>query len=105
MAKSGVEYLAQHPGWKTKKVQHGVYIRYGLTEIKLSANDLELIADALDIVNPDTDKQRQRAHTLSMSFTALSEYAASLKDAKPKRRLPERFGPGYPKSKSNPNGY
>jgi hypothetical protein len=60
------------------KTQHGVYLVYGKTKIKLSANDLELIADALDIVSPDTDEQRQNAFKLHMSFLALSEYAESV---------------------------
>jgi hypothetical protein len=58
--------------------KHGVYIRYGVTEIKLTANDLQLIADALDVVNPDTDEQRQNAFNLCASFTALAEYAESV---------------------------
>lgn len=85
------------------RTKHGVFIRYGVTEIKLSANDLQLISDALDIVNPDTEKQSANARKLAVSFLVLSEYAESVE---PKRlKLPERFGPGYPKSESNPGGY
>src|SRR6266567_2995564 len=59
--------------------KHGVYLTYGVTSVKLTASDLELIADALDVVRPDTDKARQRAHTLFCSFLALSEYAATVR--------------------------
>jgi hypothetical protein len=59
--------------------KQGVYVKYGETEIKLSANDLQLIADALDIINPDDTRQENRARKLSLSFTALSEYADSLR--------------------------
>ena len=64
-----------------KPVKHGVYLTYGVTSAKLTASDLELIADALDVVRPDTDKARQRAHTLFCSFLALSEYAATVRGA------------------------
>lgn len=60
-------------------VKHGVYIAYGVTSVKMSASDLQLIADALDVVSPDTDKARQRAHVLQCSFLALSEYAETVK--------------------------
>ena len=66
----------------SNKTKHGVFIKYGVTEIQLTANDLRLIGDALDIINPDTEKQRTRAYNLALSFWALSEYAESVKRAK-----------------------
>jgi hypothetical protein len=64
-----------------EKTEHGVFIKYGATKFKLSANELQLIADALEIINPDTEKQIQIARRLSASFLALSEYAQSVKSA------------------------
>jgi hypothetical protein len=61
------------------KTQHGVYLVYGKTKIKLKPNDLQLIADALEIVNPDTEKQTRNARNWSAAFLALSEYAESVK--------------------------
>ena len=61
------------------KIKHEVCIKYGLTEIKLTADDLQLIADALEIINPDTTRQENKARRLAASFSALSEYAASVK--------------------------
>jgi len=78
MPKNGVEYLAQHPGWKTEKVKHGVFLVYGKQKIKLKAKDLEMITNALEIINPDTEKARLRAFRLFNSFAALTEYAESV---------------------------
>ena len=61
------------------KVKHGVTIQYGVTKYKLSAKDLQLIADALEIINPDSRRVEKRARQLSLAFSALSEYAASVK--------------------------
>lgn len=60
------------------KTEYGVYIKYGATKFKLTANELWLMADALEIINPDTEKQTAVARRLSASFSALSEYAESL---------------------------
>jgi hypothetical protein len=60
-------------------IEHGVFVVYGVTKIKMSAKDLQLIADALEIVNPDTEKVERRARKLAASFLALSEYAATVK--------------------------
>jgi hypothetical protein len=67
-------------------IKHGVFIKYGVTEFELSAAELQLIADALEVVNPDTDKMKRKAQQLSASFLALSEYAASVKSAKDSRK-------------------
>ena len=56
-------------------VKHGVFIRYGVTEIELSKNELQLMADALDSINPDNDKQEKVARKLAASFLALGDYA------------------------------
>jgi len=64
---------------KEATIKHGVVVKYGVTEWKLSASDLQLIADALEIVNPDTEKAIRRARALSTGFLALSEYASSVK--------------------------
>lgn len=63
------------------KTEHGVYIHYGVMKFKLTANELQLIADALEIINPDTEKQTLVARRLSSAFLALSEYAESVKRA------------------------
>lgn len=55
-----------------------VVIKYGRIEISLSSSDLQLIADALDILSPDSDEASDRAHTLCASFTALAEYQKSI---------------------------
>lgn len=60
------------------KVKHGVAIKYGITEYKLSAKDLQLISDALEIINPDSKRVEKRARRLSAAFLALSEYALTL---------------------------
>jgi hypothetical protein len=79
MPKSGVEHLANHPGWKTpKKVKHGVLVSYGLTRFKLSAMQLQLIADALEIINPDSPRAIDVARNMSRAFAALAEYAKSV---------------------------
>jgi hypothetical protein len=57
------------------KTKHGVHITYGKTSFRLSANELELMADALEIVNPDNAEQIEQADKLARSFRALSEYA------------------------------
>jgi hypothetical protein len=57
------------------KTKHGVFVKYGQTSFRLSANDLELIADALEIINPDEAEQIEQADKLARSFRALSEYA------------------------------
>lgn len=60
-------------------VKHGVKIVYGKTVFPLSARDLQLTADALEIINPDEDEVERRARCLSAAFLALSEYAESVK--------------------------
>lgn len=62
-----------------KKAKHGVVVQYGETAFKLSADDLQLIADALCVVNPDSDKATRRARHMALAFESLSEYAESLK--------------------------
>jgi hypothetical protein len=57
------------------KTKHGVFVKYGKTSFRLSANDLELMADALEIVNPDEVEQIEQADKLARSFRALSDYA------------------------------
>jgi hypothetical protein len=57
------------------KTKHGVFVKYGKTSFRLSANELELMADALEIVNPDEAEQIERADKLAKSFRALSDYA------------------------------
>ena len=61
------------------KTKHGVYIQYGVTSFKLNANQLQLISDALSIINPDTEKQEKQARKLSAAFLGLSGYAASVR--------------------------
>jgi hypothetical protein len=61
------------------KTVHGVYLVYGKVKIKLKAADLQLMSDALEIVNPDTEKQTGIARKWAASFLALSEYAESVK--------------------------
>jgi hypothetical protein len=61
------------------KIKHGVFIQYGVTSFKLTARDLQLIADALEIVRPDSSRAVKQACKLSASFLALSEYAATVK--------------------------
>jgi hypothetical protein len=60
------------------KTKHGVFVKYGQTSFRLSANDLELMADALEIINPDDMEQIAQADKLAASFRALSEYARSV---------------------------
>ena len=64
------------------KTVHGVYLVYGKTKIKLKASDLELFADALEIINPDSEKQIVNARNWSAAFTALSEYAMSVRNGR-----------------------
>jgi hypothetical protein len=54
---------------------------YGAISIKLSASDLQLFADALGIINPDSRMQIVNASNWSAAFAALSEYAKSVKRA------------------------
>jgi hypothetical protein len=68
-------------------IKHGVFIKYGVTEFELSAAELQLMADALEVVNPDTDKMKGKAQQLCASFLALSEYAASVKSVKDARKV------------------
>jgi hypothetical protein len=58
--------------------KRGVFIKYGKTQFKLSAKDLQLIADALAIINPDSTPQENKARKLSAAFAALSEYEESI---------------------------
>lgn len=64
---------------KGLKVKYGVALQYGVTRYKLSAKDLMLISDALQIINPCPDKAKKRARQLSAAFLALSEYARTVK--------------------------
>jgi hypothetical protein len=64
-----------------KAKKHGVYLVYGAISIKLSASDLQLFADALGIINPDSRMQIVNASNWSAAFAALSEYAKSVKRA------------------------
>lgn len=57
----------------------GVYLKHRAIEIELSKDDLQLIADALEAINPDSDAAERKARQLAASFQMLSEYAASLK--------------------------
>jgi sulfur relay (sulfurtransferase) DsrF/TusC family protein len=63
------------------KTVHGVYLVFGKTKIKLKPKDLQLFADALEIVNPDTVPQTINARNWSSAFSALSEYGKSVKRA------------------------
>lgn len=63
------------------KTKHGVYLKYGQTEVKLAASDLQLIADALEIIDPIDKKDDARACKLLAWFLALSEYAKSVRRA------------------------
>jgi hypothetical protein len=60
------------------KTNNQVVLKYGKTEMKLTASDLQLISDALGIINPDSTKAANRAISLSNAFSALSEYQDSL---------------------------
>jgi hypothetical protein len=62
------------------KNKNGVFVSYGKTKFKLHAEELQLMADALEIVNPDSTKMQLLARKLSASFSALAEYAKSLGD-------------------------
>ncbi len=63
------------------KTVYAVYLVYGKTKIKVSHQDLQLFADALGIINPDSHKQIVNASNWSAAFAALSEYAKSVKRA------------------------
>jgi hypothetical protein len=58
-----------------RKTKHGVFVKYGPTSFRLSANELELMADALEIINPEDAELIEQADKLSRSFRALSGYA------------------------------
>ena len=62
------------------KVQ--IKIKYRAMSITLTPNALQLIADALEIVNPDTEEQTIKARDLAASFRALSEYLSEELDGK-----------------------
>jgi hypothetical protein len=55
-----------------------VNLTYGKTSVKLSSSDLQLIADALDVLSPDTDESADRAHQLCATFAALADYQKSI---------------------------
>ncbi len=61
------------------KTKHGVYLKYGQTEIKLTVSDLRLIADALEIIDPVDEKDDAHACKLLASFLALLEYQKSVR--------------------------
>ena len=64
------------------KTVHGVYLVYGKTKVKVSLQDLLLIADALERVIPDSENQAKiRACKWARAFEALSEYAKSVRRA------------------------
>ena len=56
------------------KHQVQIKIKHRAMEIKLTVNSLQLISDALEIVNPDTEEQTIKARDLAASFRALFEY-------------------------------
>jgi hypothetical protein len=60
------------------KTKHGVYVQYGQTSFKLSALELNIISDALEIINPDETERVKIARKLSSAFLALSQYARSV---------------------------
>ena len=60
------------------KTKHGVDLAYGKTKIRLSSEDLQLIADALDIAAPDNSEVGSQAIKLANSFHALAAYAKSV---------------------------
>lgn len=61
------------------KIKHGVSIQYGVTSISLSDTDLALISDALETINPDSQGAYLRSKSMSDMFSALAEYAQSVK--------------------------
>jgi hypothetical protein len=64
------------------KTKHGVFVKYGQTSFRLSAVELQLMSDALEIVNPDTAKRTALARKLSSAFLALSQYAKDVQGIK-----------------------
>ena len=64
------------------KHQVQIKIKHRAMSITLTPNALQLIADALEIVNPDTEEQTIKARDLAASFRALSEYLSEELDGK-----------------------
>ena len=56
------------------KHQVQIKIKHRAMEIKLTVNSLQLISDALEIVNPDTEEQTTVARDLAASVRALFGY-------------------------------
>ena len=59
--------------------KHGVYVTYGKSGFKLTTNQVQLIADALAIIEPDSQRQENDARKMQSAFEALAEYAASVR--------------------------
>ena len=51
-----------------------IKVKHRAMSITLTPNALQLIADALEIVNPDSEEEINLAKDLAASFRALSEY-------------------------------
>jgi hypothetical protein len=96
VAKSGVEYLAQHPGWKTRKQRK-------------SRKKNPLLSLVRQIARMKTEEefgdQSPASEDWISTLNDLIAEARKLTHGKGKLKPPEHFGPGYPKSNSNPNGY
>jgi len=73
------EIVSNRPVSRAKRIQRAVYVRYGNRQFRLTASDLQLISDALDVLSPDSDASSDRAHDLCSMFSALSEYAETVK--------------------------
>ena len=63
------------------KTVHGVYLVCGKTKIRVSHQDLLLIADALERVIPDSENQAVIVHKWARAFEALLEYQKSVERA------------------------
>lgn len=52
-----------------------IFVEYQGCRRELSADDLQLISDALQIIAPDSKKAQQRADELALDFEILAELA------------------------------
>lgn len=59
-------------------VKHGVFIRHGQTEVKLSRADLQMITDGVAVLAPVTEGAGRRAQKLATMFDGLADYAKTV---------------------------
>jgi hypothetical protein len=66
-------------------------VEVGGLQYELNSGDFQMIADALEILSPDSRKATARAHDLCATFRTLAEHDGSSPEGSKKRKLHKIF--------------